>query len=71
MNERLPFNPLQAQEVAGAFDAEAKGRAHHEDICLIANLRDISASKKATERMKDWENYALHRRIAISLEARS
>ena len=68
MNERLPFNRLQAQEVAGAFNAagvdylahdgiesfaEAKARAHHEDIFAIANLRDIIASKKASGRMKD------------------
>ncbi len=33
--------------------AEAKARAHHEDIFPIANLRDIIASKKASGRMKD------------------
>jgi hypothetical protein len=67
--ERPAFNPLQAQQVAEAFNAAGvdylfigksgaillgfPGTTQDVDIFPVANLRDIIASKKASGRMKD------------------
>ena len=50
--------------------AEAKGRAHHEDIFPIANIRDIIASKKASGRMKDKLDLHLLELFRLEFEKR-
>ena len=50
--------------------AEAKARAHREDIFPIANLRDIIASKKASGRMKDRLDLHLLELFRLEFEQR-
>ena len=50
--------------------AEARARAHHEDIFPIANLRDIIASKKASGRMKDRLDLHLLELFRLEFEQR-
>jgi hypothetical protein len=50
--------------------AEAKGRAHREDIFPIANIRDIIASKKASGRMKDRLDLHLLELFRLEFEKR-
>ena len=58
-----------APDGIGSF-AEAKARAHYEDIFPIANLCDIIASKKASGRMKDWLDLHLLELFRLKYEQR-
>ncbi len=86
MNDRLPFNPLQAQEVAQAFNAAGvdylfigksgaillgyPGTTQDVDVFPVANLRDIIASKKASGRMKDKLDLHLLELFRLEYESR-
>lgn len=79
MNDRQAFNPLQAQQVAETFNAEAveylffaeaRSRAVQEGIFPVANLRDIIASKKASGRMKDRMDLHLLELFRIEFESK-
>jgi len=60
MNDRLPFNPLQAQEVARAFN----------DAGVEYLFIDIIASKKSSGRMKDRLDLHLLELFRLEFESR-
>jgi hypothetical protein len=54
MIERRGFHPLQAEEIARAFnETAARSRGLSQGIFRVASLRDIIASKRASGRQKD------------------